>query len=68
MTGEELARVIFGADPTEGIVAVEADAEEVAVYRRTPDGVAAEREELRPWLVSAEQADLPDAEWTALSG
>ena len=68
MREEELGRVIFGADPTEGIVAVEADADEVTVYRRTPDGVAAEREELRPWLVSVEQADLPDAEWTALAG
>jgi DNA polymerase I len=68
MTGEELERVIFGADPTETIVAVEADAEEVTVYRRTPEGVAVDREELRPWLVSAEQADLPDAEWTALAG
>ena len=68
MREEELGRVIFGADPTEGIVAVEADAEEVTVYRRTADGVAAEREELRPWLVSVEQADLPDAEWTALAG
>ncbi len=43
MIGKELDQVIFGADATERIVAVETDAEEVTTYRRTPEGVTAER-------------------------
>ncbi len=68
MIGKELDQVIFGADATERIVAVETDAEEVTTYRRTPGGVTADRCELRPWLVSEQQADLPGAEWTPLAG
>ena len=48
MIGKELDQVIFGADATERIVAVETDAKEVTTYRRTPEGVTAERCELRP--------------------
>ncbi|UCC68314.1 MAG: DNA polymerase [Armatimonadota bacterium] len=68
MTDEELEQVIFGADSTEGIVAVGSDAEEVSVYHRTEKGLAVERAELRPWLVSDQKSDLPGAEWTSLAG
>lgn len=68
MVEPELETIIYGADRTRGIVAVEAGAETVTVYRRTADGVTAEADRLRPWLVAERQRDLPDAQWTALGG
>ena len=68
MTQSDIDDVLFGADPTPGLVAVEADADQVTVYRRTPDGVTVERADFLPWLVCEQQLDLPGAEWTPLVG
>ena len=68
MISSELDQTIFGADPTPGIVAVEADADGVAVYRRTQQGIQVERTEFLPWLVAADQLNLTGARWTQLAG
>jgi DNA polymerase elongation subunit (family B) len=64
----DLNTIIYGADRTPRIVAVEAGENGVTIYRRTPDGLAAEADQLRPWLVAEQERDLPNAEWTALGG
>jgi DNA polymerase elongation subunit (family B) len=64
----DLDTIIYGADRTPGIVAVEAGENGVTIYRRTPDGVTAEADQLKPWLVAEQEQDLPNAEWTALGG
>jgi len=64
----ELETIIYGADRTTGIVAVEYGADGVTVYRRTAQGVVAEQREFRPWLVADQQRELPNAEWTPLAG
>jgi len=57
MSGKEPEQVILGTDATERIVAVATDAEEVTTYRRTPEGVTAERDE--PGYVEEIGAALP---------
>ncbi len=69
MTSPKLDQIIFGADPTPGIVAVESDLEGMAVYRRTQEGgIKLERAEFRPWLVAAAQPELLGTHWTELTG
>ncbi len=68
MSDSYLNQVIFGADDTQGIVAVEAHADDVTVYRRDGNAVVAERQEFRPCLVSERQVDLIGAEWRSLAG
>ncbi len=50
--------ILFGTDPTTGIVAVECGESEARVYVRETGGVVERVEPFIPWLVSAEQADL----------
>ena len=68
MAEADLDTIIYGADRTPGIVAVEAGENGVTIYRRTPDGVTAEADQLKPWLVAEQERDLPNAEWSALGG
>jgi DNA polymerase elongation subunit (family B) len=49
-------------------VAVEADPEQVTVYRREEGRLTAEQVELRPWLVAEREVDLRGAEWHRLAG
>ncbi len=68
MNSAKLEQIIFGADATTGLVAVETDAEGMVVYLRTPEGIKLEREEFRPWLVAADQPTLAGAHWVELTG
>jgi DNA polymerase elongation subunit (family B) len=68
MAEPDLDTIIYGADRTPAIVAVESGPDGVTVYRRAGEGLAVERDEFRPWLVAAQQRDLPNAQWTPLSG
>ncbi len=60
--------ILFGCDPTEGIVAVEPQAETVLLYRRAGAAVVTEEHEFRRWLVTTEQHPLTGAHWTRLAG
>lgn len=61
-------QILFGADPTPGIVAVEVGPEKALVYRRDGDRVASEERAFRRWLLTTQQHPLPDAVWTRLEG
>ena len=66
MSGAE--KILFGADATAGIVAVEPRDRRVRVYRRVGDVVVTEDRPLRRWLLTTERHSLAGAEWTALDG
>lgn len=68
MSTSEAETLLYGADPTPGIVAVEADARNVTVYTRVRDRIVSAPRELRPWLVAERETDLPNARWSALAG
>ncbi len=54
--------VLFGADPTQGIVAVEALDSEAVLYIRECDKVTEKREPFQPWLIVSDRQSIPD-EW-----
>ena len=60
--------ILFGCEPTEGIVAVESGAESVRVYRRVAGAVVTEDREFRRWILAAEKHALSDADWVELEG
>lgn len=60
--------ILFGADPTPGIVSVEAGAESVRLYRRVNDFVVTEEHAFRRWLLTIERHHFADATWTELEG
>ncbi len=60
--------ILFGSDPTEGIVAVEPGPQTMRVYRREGDRVTWEDRPFRRWMLCTEQHPLPDAIWTELDG
>lgn len=66
MAGAE--EILFGADPTEGIVAVEPCERRVRIYRRVGDAVVTEDRSFRRWLLATEKHSLSGAEWTQLDG
>lgn len=60
--------VLFGSDPTPCLLAVEEIWDGVVLYFREEDGsVRSEVQTFRPWLLTDEQVDLPDAEWEELA-
>ncbi|MBN1459594.1 MAG: hypothetical protein JXA57_08650, partial [Armatimonadetes bacterium] len=56
-------QIIFGADATAGIVAVEMGLDGALVYRRTEPGVVTEEDEFHPWLAAVARISLPGARW-----
>jgi DNA polymerase, archaea type len=67
----ELDPLLFGADTTRGVVAVEPNSDKglVVIYQRLPDGITASfATPFVPWLVAAEAAHMPQANMTTLLG
>jgi len=60
--------ILFGADPTEGIVAVEAADASVRVYRRVGESVVTEDRPFMRWVLTTEKHQLANALWTELDG
>lgn len=60
--------ILFGSDPTPGIVSVEAGPEAVRLYRRVDGAVVTEDRAFRRWMLTTEKHPLDDAEWTELEG
>jgi len=60
--------ILFGSDPTPGIVAVEAAGNTVRIYRRVGAAIVTETRPLRRWMLTTEKHAFSDAEWTELEG
>ncbi|MDQ6603977.1 MAG: hypothetical protein M3Z19_14745, partial [Chloroflexota bacterium] len=61
VTDDALNRYLYGADPTERIVAVERGGpDRMRVYRRVDGHVVEERASFRPWLLMTHQPAWPD--------
>ncbi len=60
--------VLFGCDPTEGIVAVEAGPDYARLYIRRDGSVTTEDRPFLRWLLTTEKYPLADARWTELEG
>jgi len=61
--------ILFGADPTQRIVAAEAGEAEAILYIRRDDTVSMAREPFTPWLLVSRAEDVPAAgECTELTG
>ncbi len=65
----ETQTILFGSDPTEGIVAIEAGESEAELYIRRNGIVEKRVEPFTPWLIVCNKEDIPDeGEVTELSG
>ena len=60
--------ILFGSDPTPGIIAVEAGAEFARLYRRVSGSVVTEDHPLRRWLLTTQKHPFRNATWTELQG
>ena len=60
--------LLFGADPTTHVVAVEVGDTSARLFLRTPEGIVNESRPFQPWLLAAEPRDLYSAAWTELEG
>ncbi|MGQ9526084.1 MAG: 3'-5' exonuclease, partial [Armatimonadota bacterium] len=60
--------LLFGEDPTPGVVAVEVADREAVLYRRAGLFLEEERRPLRLWILTTDLADLPGAHWSELDG
>lgn len=60
--------ILFGSDPTPGIVAVEPGPDSVRLYRRVDGAIVTEDRPFRRWLLTTEKHPLEDADWTELQG
>src|SRR2546426_1820805 len=65
---DEFQTLLYGADPTPGVVAVEAAGETAILLRREAGALRREERPFRPWLLATEIAALADAEWEELDG
>ncbi len=65
---ERLDVVLFGADPTEKIVAVETGDREATLFLREGEGTATRSVPFIPWLVTDKERHFAGAETTALEG
>ena len=65
---ERLDVVLFGADPTEKIVAVETGDREATLFLREDEGTATRSIPFIPWLVTDKERHFAGAETTALEG
>ncbi|MHB9035508.1 MAG: 3'-5' exonuclease [Armatimonadota bacterium] len=60
--------ILFGHDPTEGIVAVEVGPETATIYRRVDGAMVTQEEPFKRWILTTQRHELADAEWTELEG
>jgi DNA polymerase elongation subunit (family B) len=60
--------LLYGADITLGIVAVEVVGDKAVLLRREGGSLGREERPFRPWLLATEQAPVAAAEWEALDG
>lgn len=60
--------LLFGHDPTERIIAVEAVNGTIRLYRREGTQLHAYEEPFEPWLLSDQPMDMPDVRWQVLDG
>ncbi len=60
--------LLFGADATPGVVAVEAGDTSATLYRRTEAGIVTEERPFSPWLLAANPHDFAGATWRELEG
>jgi DNA polymerase I len=63
----ETEPILFGADLTPRLLAVEQIWDGVMLYFREEDGsVRAEAQSFQPWLLTDERCEIPEAEWAPL--
>lgn len=60
--------ILFGSDPTPGIVAVEAAGDVVRLYQRVDGGIVTQTRPLRRWMLTTEKHPFDDARWIELEG
>lgn len=60
--------ILFGSDPTPGVVAVEVMGDVVRLYRRVDDKVITQTRPLRRWMLTTEKHPFDDARWIELEG
>jgi len=60
--------ILFGSDPTQGIVGVEVGANSARLYRRVDGALVTEEREFQRWILTTEKHPLTDAVWTELEG
>src|SRR2546426_12150876 len=65
---DEFQTLLYGADPTPGVVAVEAAGETAILLRREAGALRREERPFRAWLLANEIAALADARWGKLDG
>lgn len=65
---ESVEKILFGGDPTEGIIAVETGSETVIIYRRVDGAMVTQEIPFRRWILTTEKHQLTDAHWTELDG
>jgi DNA polymerase elongation subunit (family B) len=63
-----LESLIFGSDPTPGIVAVEAVDSTLWLYIREGERLRVHQEPFQPWLLSDQPMTLPGVHWQELTG
>ncbi|MCE5200492.1 MAG: 3'-5' exonuclease [Armatimonadota bacterium] len=61
-------QILFGCDETQGIVAIEAGAESVTLYRRVDGAMVTEQRPFSRWMLTTEKHNIADATWTELEG
>jgi len=60
--------ILFGSDPTPGIVAVEAAGDVVRLYQRVDGNIVTQTRPLRRWMLTTERHPFDEARWTQLEG
>lgn len=61
-------KILYGSNPTEGIVAVETGPDFAKLYRRVDGAVVTEDREFKRWVLLTEKHPLKSAIWTELDG
>ncbi|MEN6356025.1 MAG: 3'-5' exonuclease [Armatimonadota bacterium] len=65
---ENVEKILFGSDPTEGIVAVEVGVETAVIYRRVEGAMVTQEAPFKRWILTTEKHQVADAQWTELEG
>ena len=61
--------ILFGDDPTDGIIAVESiGTASVRVYKRADNAIATEDYPFQRWIITTDKHDLNKAAWSELEG
>ncbi|MCE5324176.1 DNA polymerase [bacterium] len=65
---DSVEKILFGSDPTEGIVAVEVGTETAIIYRRIDGAMTTHETPFKRWILTTEKHQITDAQWTELDG